>query len=1156
MPENEKGTLELLAIELANAFYPLQEKLTDEHVLDFLAELGVQFPEELKSRPDVTNALNNLIGLVGDIPALIQELVDAISDEDYSAIIGKVSSLISKTTDVIAAFDTFKTAVDNAAGALSGIDAGVITDFASNLSEKLVSYLVIKYLEGYYPIFNKVLSYLGIVVYTKVSEVTGDPSKVPFTRRELNMEAFKDLFDKPAEHFEDLYDWGKSSFDGEKLIDALFEILHALAIPVVYNRPEPGKIPSLELLFFKLQPKTDVSPGGLELLVNVDIPAGASITFPFIFDNWEIKLNVNLALSAGTSLTIYPGSKIEVVPPSGEVSGDAGLFLVGSPPEGASDFVIFGQSAGSRLTASKIRVGFTAGGAWDASSGNPNSEFGLEAAIENGQIVINLSDGDSFISNIFPEDGFTFDFDILAGWSSESGLYFRGSAALEVAIPVHKGIFGIELETLFLVFKISDGKLKPELSIAAKGELGPLNAVITRIGLEADLAFEDGNLGPLDFSLGFKPPNGVGLSIDAQGIKGGGFLAIFPDEGRYEGVMELDFNNMFALTAIGLINTKLPGGKDGFSLLIIITAEFSPVQLGFGFTLNGVGGLLGLNREMRVEVLRQGLKDGTLESILFPTDVVANATKIISDIREVFPPEEGAFVFGIMGKIGWGTPTLITLDIGLAIRVPDPVKIAILGIIRAILPDEKAAIIVIKVSFIGTIEFDKKLVAFDASIFDSRLLAFTLEGDMGFRMFWGDNAAFLMTVGGFHPAYNPPPLDLLDYKRITINLLGGNNPRLTLEAYHAVSSNTVQFGAKVELYAKAWKFSVQGILAIDVLFQFSPFYFIAQIHASVAVKAGSSTLFSISLSGSLEGPTPWKVKGKASFKVLFVKVKVRISKTFGDDKDTELDDIDVLPKLMEALKDKRNWVSNLAPGSFQNVTIKEIDMESLSTGEEENNVANLVVDPSGRLTLSQKVVPLDLKIQKFGSQKPADANKFWIEEVTSDSNAFNLTDIKEEFAPAQFKDMDSSKKLSSKSFEEYNGGVKISSSANDLESSKFVKLDVEYEEHVIDKVPLAIITIVKEWFFNFRVMLKGTYVAKSKLSRQSNLKIKPEREQLKFANEAFTVVNKDNLQPFGNEAGWASQAEANDYLDDLISEDPENREKLQVVPNFEANLIT
>ena len=185
MPENEKGTLELLAIELANAFYPLQERLTDDNVLDFLAELGVQFPDELKSRPDVTNALNNLIGLVSDIPALIQELADAISDEDYSAIVGKVSSLISKTSDIIAAFDTFKTAIDNAAGALSGIDAGVITDFANDLSKKLVSYLVIKHLEGYYPIFNKILSYLGIVVYTKVSKVTGDPAKVPFTRREL-----------------------------------------------------------------------------------------------------------------------------------------------------------------------------------------------------------------------------------------------------------------------------------------------------------------------------------------------------------------------------------------------------------------------------------------------------------------------------------------------------------------------------------------------------------------------------------------------------------------------------------------------------------------------------------------------------------------------------------------------------------------------------------------------------------------------------------------------------------------------------------------------------------------------------------------------------------------------------------------------------------
>ena len=47
-----------------------------------------------------------------------------------------------------------------------------------------------------------------------------------------------------------------------------------------------------------------------------------------------------------------------------------------------------------------------------------------------------------------------------------------------------------------------------------------------------------------------------------------------------------------------------------FSLLIIIFAEdFTPIPLGYGFTLNGIGGLLGVNRTVVVDVLRAGIKN-------------------------------------------------------------------------------------------------------------------------------------------------------------------------------------------------------------------------------------------------------------------------------------------------------------------------------------------------------------------------------------------------------------------------------------------------------------------------------------------------------------------------------------------------------------------
>ncbi len=261
-----------------------------------------------------------------------------------------------------------------------------------------------------------------------------------------------------------------------------------------------------------------------------------------------------------------------------------------------------------------------------------------------------------------------------------------------------------------------------ELSATITGLLGPLAAAVERMGVTLDLTFTEGagsRFGPIDASLAFKPPNGVGLSIDIGVIKGGGYLYIDVAKGEYAGALELVFSGFLSLSAIGIISTRMPDGTEGFSLLIVVTAEFGvPLQLGFGFTLIGVGGLLGLNRTADVEQLALGVRDGSIESVMFPTDVIANAPQIISDMRRFFPAEEDTFLIGLMAKLGWGTPTLVSASLGIVIEVP-PGNIVILGILKVALPDEDAALLVLQVNFIGAYEVDKERIWFFASLYES-----------------------------------------------------------------------------------------------------------------------------------------------------------------------------------------------------------------------------------------------------------------------------------------------------------------------------------------------------------------------------------------------------------------------------------------------------
>ena len=151
---------------------------------------------------------------------------------------------------------------------------------------------------------------------------------------------------------------------------------------------------------------------------------------------------------------------------------------------------------------------------------------------------------------------------------------------------------------------------------------------------------------------------------------------------------------------------------------------------------------------------------------------------------------------------------------------------------------------------------------------------------MALRARWkgGPGAGFALAVGGLNPRFAPPAgMPALD--RITIALSAGNNPRLTCAAYFAITSNTMQFGARAQLYAEAYGFSVEGDVGFDVLIQLSPFHFIADFHASMQLKRGSRNLFKVSLAGELEGPRPLRVSGKASFEILWCDFSVRFDKT-------------------------------------------------------------------------------------------------------------------------------------------------------------------------------------------------------------------------------------------------------------------------------------
>lgn len=786
------------------------------------------------------------------------------------------------------------------------------------------------------------------------------------------------------------------------------------------------------------------------------------------------------------------------------------------------------------------------------------TDYSIKGEIKESAFVITTESADGFLRTIL--DAVTtngkleapFSFNI--GYSKKKGFVIGGGAGLLMNIPLHKTVGPLKFNTLTTGLYIGEKAGKPpgiklEGSLSFGMDLGVLQASVDRIGLAGFIAFTEPDPGAGDqFSFDFKPPNGVALAINAGAVTGGGFLYFDFERGEYAGGLELDISGIITVKAIGLITTRMPDGSDGFALLVIITAEFgTPIQLGLGFTLIGLGGLLGLNRTIRLEPLAEGVRTGSVNRIMFPQNIVANAARIISDLRTFFPPQADVFLVGPMVKLGWGTPTLISLSLGVIIQIP-PGNIAILGVLKVVLPDEDAAVLKLQVAFIGAIEIDKERAWFYAAIFDSRILFMTLEGGMGVLVGWGDNSNFVISVGGFHPQFEPPPLPFPIPNRIAINILNYPLARIRVMAYFAVTSNTVQFGARAELFFGFDAVKLEGHLAFDALFQFSPFYFIIQISASISLKVFGIGLFSVRLRGSLEGPTPWRIAGAASVSILFFSISVDFEETWGETIDTTLPAAAVMPLLAAEYEKDTSWTASLPATSKILVSLRALD--SGSTPDE-----GVVLHPLGRLQVSQRAVPLDISVDKVGSQNASDANLFRLKVAGSDLQ--KRGDSQEKFAIAQYQEMGDSEKLSRPPFQNENSGLLLAATGQENQSSRLVKRNVRYEMVIIDtNFKRFVLQLFAFWVGLFVHFVGGSAASQAEISHHQRKTLNPFEidDRVKVTGTGYTVANVQNNVPFAQEAiSFHSEASAREYMNNQVKQNPNLAAELHIIPQYEVN---
>ena len=322
---------------------------------------------------------------------------------------------------------------------------------------------------------------------------------------------------------------------------------------------------------------------------------------------------------------------------------DASIVVTGAPAE---PFVLLGTPGGMRLEARGVEAGLALRGTGpDVEVWVQDQDRRLRQRAGPGRAARRRRLDGARAGRSSPlEVGF----DLELSWSSSGGFQLGGSSAgFELALPLDKTIGPLTLDELTLALARTGDDTSLDAGISFSLVLGPFILVIERIGLRAALVDAGdptalARFGDTGVHLGLLPPSGVrdrrrrrrdrhrrrvppaGAGDPRPVLRGrpARDARPRPHRGRHRG------------------DAELPGDPDGWSLFLSVIADFTEIPIS-SVTLNGVGGFMGLNRTLDGRALTEGVQEGRLDSLLFPTDPLAEATRILADI-EAYSPTTGS----------------------------------------------------------------------------------------------------------------------------------------------------------------------------------------------------------------------------------------------------------------------------------------------------------------------------------------------------------------------------------------------------------------------------------------------------------------------------------------------------------------------------------
>jgi len=292
----------------------------------------------------------------------------------------------------------------------------------------------------------------------------------------------------------------------------------------------------------------------------------------------------------------------------------------------------------------------------------------------------------------------------------------------------------------------------------------------------------------------------------------------------------LDYDGMLSAVIAGIGLTVVGGysrpndGQGSYTSLFIFVSL--PIPLGgppFLF-VTGLGGGAGYNRELLQPSDINQIPNYFLVKAIDDSSLANDPMGALVSMGNFVKPLRGAF--WLSAGVRFTSFVVVNCVADVWVAIDRGLNIGALGVARMQLPAPGIELVSIELALLIKYSESEGYFGVRAQLTDNSWIFSSdcqLTGGFAFYIFF-QTGHFLLTMGGYHPAFNKPP-EFPDIPRLGFNWQVLGFVQIKGEAYFAITSSAFMCGGRLEASAGIGGIRAWFTIYADILIQWDPFYY-------------------------------------------------------------------------------------------------------------------------------------------------------------------------------------------------------------------------------------------------------------------------------------------------------------------------------------------